>query len=115
MSIDSVSSAAQLSSNRPQRLATAAGALAATLPEKPSLEFRLGDRAYVQSWVSHTTVARRDHVNAVWVISCESSADGWRSGEQRCCGSFSAEQALDWGEQLWAGTAEVPYPRRVPA
>jgi hypothetical protein len=113
MSIDAVSPATQLSSARPQRLASAAGALAATLPVKPSIEFRLADRAYVQSSVSHTTVARRDHVNGLWVISCESSTDGWCSGEQRCCGSFSAEQALEWGEQLWSGVAELPYPRQV--
>jgi hypothetical protein len=113
MSIDAVSPEIQLSSARPQRLASAAGALAATLPEKPSIEFRLTDRAYVQSWVSHTTVARRDHVNDLWVISCESGTDDWCSGEQRCCGSFSAEQALEWGEQLWSGVAELPYPRQL--
>jgi hypothetical protein len=86
-------------------LLAAATAVESTLPAPkapPGTFFRLEDKAFVRSRREFAVSARMDHIAGVWVVSCDSNCDDWKSGAQRCPGAFSAEQALDWAEQLWA-------------
>ena len=67
----------------------------------PSTFFRLEDRAFVRNRDEFSVSARMDHVAGAWVVSCDANSYGWTSGARRCPGVFSAEEALDWAEQLW--------------
>src|SRR5437763_11734414 len=97
--------------DRSLRLAEAAAGLSNLLESSPPLtEFRPLERAYVRCHGAFAVRARRDDTSNAWLISCTSANDGWCSGEQRCPGSISFNEALAWGERLWHGCAELPYP-----